>query len=176
MRTFETEFKSFHQRLFNLKTFTFLASFIFFTYLILNLKLLTHSQSIIIQSLFSLFFIVFIIFESKTNIHKITLNNEKTILEGETFNKKWKKSISIKETKIILKGIPSRNGICSVIFYLKFKNLKNTYTLNKFETYSDEELLEIFNEFKKLKEEKITLDERLVIYRIQEKIEKCPFR
>ncbi len=123
---------------------------------------------------FLLFFIIFIIFDCKTNIQKITLDEEKIILEGENFNKKWKKSINLKETKIILKGIPSRNGICNVIFYLKFKNLKNTYTLNKFETFSDEEILEIFNEFKKLKEEKTILDERLVIYRIQEKIEKCP--
>ncbi len=176
MRIFETEYKSFHQRLFNLKTFTFLASFIFFTYLILNFKLLTPSQSIITQSLFLLFFIVFIIFESKTNIHKITIDEEKIILEGETFNKKWTKSIDIKETEIILKSIPSRRGICGVIFYLKLKNLKKTYIVNSFETYSDKELLEIFNEFKKLKEEKIILDERLVIYRIQEKIEKCPFQ
>ena len=78
--------------------------------------------------------------------------------------------------EIILKSIASRRGICGVIFYLKLKNLRKTYILNSFETYSDKELLEIFNEFKKFKEEKIILDERLVIYRIQEKIEKCPFQ
>ena len=128
-----------------------------------------------IEVLISIILIKFIISKSKTNIHIISFNENNITFDGETFNKKWKKSINIKETKIVLKSLASRRGICSVIFYLKFKNDKETFIINSFETYSDEEILEIFNEFKKLKEEKIILDERLVIYRIQEKIEKCPF-
>jgi hypothetical protein len=176
MRTFETEYKSFQQRLFNLKTFVFLALFIFYTYLIFNFKLLIPLYSIIIELLLSVFFITYIIYKSKTNIHIITFDEKKILLEGETFNKKWKKSINILETEIILKSIGSRTGICGVIFYINFKNLKNTYTLNSFETYSDEKILEIFNEFKRLKEEKIIIDEKIILNRIQEKIEKCPFQ
>lgn len=176
MKTFVTEYKSFQQRLFNLKNFFFLVLFILYTYLVFNFKLLIPLYSIIIELFLSIFFITYIVYNSKTNIHIITFDEKRILLEGTTFNKKWKKSIDILETEIILKSIGSRTGICGVIFYIKFKNLKNTYTLNSFETYSDEQILEIFNEFKKLKEEKIILDERLVIYRIQEKIEKCPFQ
>jgi len=174
MRIYETEYKSFYQRLYNFKNFGLLALFIFYTCLVYNLKPLNILYYTIVEFVLSVFFIGFIIYESKTNIHIITFEENNIILEGETFNKKWKKSINIKETQIFLKSIGSRTGICGVIFYITLKNSKKSYTINSFQTFSEEKILEIFNEFKKLKEEKIIIDEKIILNRIQEKIEKCP--
>ena len=173
MKTFETEYKSFYQRLFTLKTFTILTLFIFYSYLVFKFKPLTTLYTTILELFILVIFTTYIIYESKTNIHIITFDEEKIILEGETFNKKWEKTINIKETQIILKNIASRNGICGVVFYIKLHHSKIFYTLNKFETYSDDKIIEIFNEFKRLKEEKIIIDEKIILNRIQEKIKKC---
>ena len=87
MKTFETEYKSFYQRILNLRNFSFLALFVFYSYLNFNFKLLSH-YSIIIEILLSIILITFIISKSKTNIHIISLDENNITLEGETFNKK----------------------------------------------------------------------------------------
>ncbi|WP_343697703.1 hypothetical protein [Flavobacterium sp.] len=95
------------------------------------------------------------------------------LLEGEIFNNKLTKEINLKETQIELKGIPSRSGLKSVIFYIRLKNKKDYYTINPLNTFSDQQIIEIFTEFKNLKGEKIIMDEKIDLLRIQEKIEKC---
>lgn len=172
MITFESEYKNFNQRFFRLTNLAFFIEFILLSPIIIifNLSLFL---TIIIESLLLIICVFIIINRSKSNIDIITFEENNIILHGETFNTKWIKSINIKESYIKIRSIGSPQGIRGATFYLKIKNKKDNYILNSFETYSDEGIIQIFNEFKKSKEEKIIIDERLVLLRIQEKIEKC---
>ncbi len=172
MITYESEYINFNQRLFTLRNLAFLIEFIIYSSLIIFFNL-SKFHTIIIE-LFLLAICVFIIINrSKSNIDLITFEENSIILNGETFYTKWIKSINIKETYIQIQSIGSRQGLRSAVFYLKIKSRTDNYIINSFETYSDEGIIEIFNQFKKFKDEKIIIDERLVILRIQEKIEKC---
>jgi hypothetical protein len=172
MITYESEYINFNQRLFTLRNLAFLIEFIIYSSLIIFFNL-SKFHTIIIE-LFLLAICVFIIINrSKSNVDLITFEENSIILNGETFYTKWIKSINIKETYIQIQSVGSRQGLCSAAFYLKIKSRTDNYIINSFETYSDEGIIEIFNQFKKFKGEKIIIDERLVILRIQEKIEKC---
>ncbi|CAC9973514.1 hypothetical protein [Flavobacterium panici] len=172
MISFESEYKNFNQRLFTLKNVSFLIEF--FTYSCLIIFFNLSKFYTIIIGLFLLAICSFILISrSKTNIDLITFQENRIILNGETFNTKWIKSIDIKETYIQILSIGSRQGLRGAIFYLKIKNKEDHYIINSFDTYSDEGIIQIFNEFKKFKEEKIIVDETLILLRIQEKIEKC---
>jgi hypothetical protein len=173
MITFESEYKNFNQRLFTLRNLAFLIEFSIYSSLIIFFNL-SKFYTIII-GLFLLAICGFIIInKSKSNVDLITFEENRIIINGETFNTKWLKTLNIKETSVeIQSNGPSRQGLRAAIFYLKIKNKKDSYIINSFETYSDEGIIEIFNEFKKFKNEKIIVDERLTILRIQEKIEKC---
>ncbi len=128
----------------------------------------------IIEVIFFAIFISVTIYRSKKFfIQKISLDENMILLEGEIFNNKLTKEINLKETQIELKGIPSRSGLKSVIFYIRLKNKKDYYTINPLNTFSDQQIIEIFTEFKNLKGEKIIMDEKIDLLRIQEKIEKC---
>lgn len=172
MITFESEYKNCNQRFFRLNNLAFFIEFILLSPIILVFNL-SIFFTIIIEAFLLIICGLIIVKRSKSNIDIITLEENSIILHGETFNKQWIKSLNIKETNIQIHSIGSRRGLCGATFYLKFKNKKDNYTINSFETYSDEGIMQIFNEFKKLKHEKIIIDERLVILRIQEKIEKC---
>ncbi|WP_026729452.1 hypothetical protein [Flavobacterium denitrificans] len=172
MITFESEYINFNQRLFTLRNLSFFIEFIIYSSLIIFFNL-SKFYTIIIE-LFLLAICCFIIISrSKINIDLITFQENRIILNGETFNTKWIKSIDIKETYIQIKSIGSREGLRGAVFYLEIKNKNDNYIINAFETYSDEGIIEIFSEFKKFKDEKIIIDEKLIILRIQEKIEKC---
>ena len=107
--------------------------------------------------------------KSKTYIYKLTFNENNLIFEGETFNKKWKETINIKDITIKIIGEPARN-ICNRVYFLKFKNFRKNYSINSIETFSDNDLLSIFNYYKETKNEKIEYDDKYLIERIQEKI------
>jgi hypothetical protein len=173
MITFESEYKSFNQRLFTIQNLAFLIEFIIYSSLIIFFNLSKIYTVTIGLFLFAICGFI-IINRSKNNVDLITFEENRIILSGETFNTKWLKSLNIKETSIEIQSSgSSRVGLSGANFYLKVKNKEDNYIINSFETYSDEGIIQIFNEFKKFKEEKIIVDERLVLLRIQEKIEKC---
>ncbi|MCD0472007.1 hypothetical protein [Flavobacterium sp. JAS] len=175
MITFEGEYKSFKARIFSQKTLGFLFVFIFYSYIfsrffeVDTLKYYTY----FLEFVFFVLFITVTINTSKNIIDKISIDENNITLSGENFNENWKKSLNIKETNIQIRINASQKGIRGSTFYLKIKNKKDNYTINSFETYTDEGIMHIFNAFKKFKDEKIIIDERLVILQIQEKIEKC---
>jgi len=173
MITFESEYKNFNQRLFTLRNLAFVIEFFIYSSLILFFNLPKFYTIII--GLFLLAICGFIIINrSKSNVDIITLEENSIILHGETFNTQWIKSLNIKQTSIKIQSSgSSRGGLCGANFYLKIKTKEDNYIINSFETYSDEGIIQIFNQFKKSKNEKIIVDERLIILRIQEKIEKC---
>lgn len=172
MKTFEAEYRSFSQRLFNIINVIYLECLLLFASSILVLKL-AKPYLIMFEILLFIIFITLIINNSKTNIHRITFHENNIELQGVTFNEEWKKSINIKGTKIFLKSKGSRQGLCGATFFIQLKNATDSFSINRFQTFSDQEIIGIFNKFKKLKEEKIIIDEKLIVNRIQEKIEKC---
>ncbi|MCV2485406.1 hypothetical protein OD917_10755 [Flavobacterium sp. SH_e] len=175
MITFKGEHKNLRARIFSEQPFAYLFVFVIYTFVISrffedkNLKYYAYFLELALLILC----IILALNSFKSIINLVTIDENKIILEGEDFNTKWKKSISLKETKIEAKCKGTRGGLCSTTFYLKLKNGKNSYTINSFQTFSDKQILEIFNEFKKYKGEKIIIDEKLDIMRIEEKIEKC---
>ncbi|WP_161595765.1 hypothetical protein [Flavobacterium pectinovorum] len=149
----------------------------FIEFILLSSIILVFNLSIFFKIIIEIFLLIIcgfiIIKRSKSNIDIVTFEENSIVLHGETFNKQWLKSLNIKETNIQIRINASRRGICGATFYLKVKNKKDNYILNSFETFSDEGIMQIFNAFKKFKDEKIIIDERLVILQIQEKKEKC---
>ncbi|WPO77635.1 hypothetical protein [Flavobacterium sp. KACC 22761] len=175
MITFEGEYKNLKARIFSEKTFAFLFVFIFYSFILShffkdeNLKYYAY----FLEFALLILCIALAVNTFKSIINVVTIDENKVILEGEVFNNKWEKSIPLKGTRIEVKGNASRSGLSGVTFYINLKNKKNKYNINSFQTFSDEQIIEIFNEFKKYKGEKIIIDERLYIMRIHEKIEKC---
>lgn len=175
MITFEGAYKNFKARIFSEKSLTYLCVYAFYSFMLSiffkddNLKYYAYYLELV----FFILFITITIYTSKNIIDKISINENNITLSGEEFNENWEKSLNIKETNIQIKINASRKGICGCNFYLKIKNKKDNYIINSFETFSDEGIMQIFNEFKKYKNEKIIIDERLVILQIQEKLEKC---
>ncbi len=175
MITFEGEYKNLKSRIFSEKPFASLFVFVIYSFVISrffedkNLKYYAY----FIEFTLLILCIILAVNSFKSIINLVTIDENKIILEGEDFNTKWEKSIPIKGTKIEVKCKSTRGGLCSTTFYIKLKNGKNSYIINSFQTFSDEQILKIFNEFKTYKGEKIIIDEKLDIMRIQEKIEKC---
>lgn len=175
MVTFEGEHKNLKARIFSKKSFAFLFLFIFYSFILSyffenkNLKYYAYFLELVLLILC----IILTINTFKSIINKVIIDESNIKLKGENFKTEWEKVISLKETKIEVKGNSSRSGLSGVTFYIKLKTKDNSYIINSFQTFSDKQIIEIFNEFKKYKEEKIILDEKLYLMRIQEKIEKC---
>lgn len=175
MVTFEGQHKNLNSRIFSEKSLVFLTVYLFYSFILSyffedeNLKY----YAIFIEFVLSILFIIITINTFKSIINKVTIDENNVTIIGEIFNNEWKKSIPLNEIKIEAKGNPSRSGLCGVTFYIKIRTKKNSYIINSFQTFTDKQILEIFNEFKKFKGEKIILDEKLYLMRIQEKIEKC---
>jgi hypothetical protein len=172
MKTFDAEYRSFFQCLFNIINVIYLEYFILFGSSVFILKL-EKPYLIIFEIVLFVIFILLAINKSKTHINKIIFQENNIELQGVTFNEEWKESINIKTTKIFLKSKGSKQGLCGATFFIDLKNSNNHFIINRFQTFSDQEIIEIFNELKKIKEEKIIIDEKLILNKIQEKIEKC---
>ena len=172
MKIFEGKYLNFRQRLINWKNLVFLFFFFLYSFIIWNFVIIIDYA--ILAELFCFFgFSAFYIYRSKNNIHKISIDKNIVILNGETFNKKWETIVEIAKIRIVLSTRASRQGICGCEFYIKLKNDNMNYCLSSFNSFSDEELISIFNEFKISKGEKIIINEKLILNRIQEKIIKC---
>ncbi len=173
MKIFEGKNKNFIERLIYMRNLVYIVLLIFYSYLIFIFKPLNDYKYLLII-LLSLILLIIYYTKSRTIIKKLIFeDNNDLILEGETQNNSWTKSINIKETKISIISKGSKVGICGALFYLNFKFKNENYKLNYFQNFSDDEIIKIFEEFKMMKDEKIIIDEKLVLNRIQEKINKC---
>ena len=172
MMTFEGDYKKFPRRFFSVGNLDLLVNYVALSSLVFVLNF-SKIYNIIIALVLLIIFIYYILNRNKSNINRITFEENNILLHGETFNTEWIKKLDIQETSIKIESTPSRSGLSGVTFYLILKNKSNQYIINLFDTFSDEGIIEIFNEFKRLKGEKIIVDEKLILLRIQEKIEKC---
>ena len=173
MKIFEGKQVNYIGRLLYLNNLVYIISMLFYSYLIFIFKPINDFKYLLIFLLSITFLFIYYI-KARTIISKISFDdNSNLIIEGETLNKSWIKSIEIKKTKISIISEGSKIGICGAQFYLDFKYKKENFKLNYFQNFSDNEIIKIFEEFKMIKEEKIIVDEKLVMNRINEKIKKC---
>lgn len=175
MITFEGKHKNLKTRIFSQEPLCYLFVFIIYSFVLSiffedkNLKYYAYFLELALLTLC----VILITNSFKRIINLVIIDENKITLKGEVYNTNWEKSIPLKGTKIEVKCKSTRGGLCSTTFYIKLKNEKNRYIINSFLTFSDQQILDIFNEFKNYKGEKIIIDEKLDIMRIQEKIEKC---
>jgi hypothetical protein len=173
MKIFEGKQVNYIGRLLFLDNLVYIISMLFYSYLIFIFKPLNDFKYLLIFLLSITFLLIYFI-KVRTVISKISFDDlSNLIIEGETLNKSWIKSIEIKKTKISIISNGSKIGICGAQFYLHFKYKKENFKLNYYQNFTDIEIIKIFEEFKMIKEEKIIIDEKLVINRINEKIIKC---
>ncbi len=173
MKIIEGKYLSYTQRLIHWRMLVCVYVFLLYSYLIFNFSLIKEF-AIYIEIINFIICASVYLHKTKKNIHKIGFDkDDNIILEGETYNKIWEDLINLDQSKIFIKGKPSRTGICGVLFKIKLKNTKVNYTINLFNNFTEKEILDFFNEFKHRKKEKIILDEKLILNRIQEKIDKC---
>ena len=128
----------------------------------------------IISILFILFFLFVSLYitydESKEFVYKIEFENEKINIFGSNFDNDWIEKFEIKKVNIQIRKRVSKTG--SVIGYMiVFKSAKKKITLNKLYNWNNFALHQIFTEFKKLKGEKIIIDEKSLIDGIKKKAE-----
>ena len=148
-------------------TFLFFASIPIFSFE-------NNAISILFSILFILFFLFVILYEtyyeSREFVYKIEFENEKINIFGCNYDKDWVESFEIKKVNIKIKKHIAKFG--RIIGYsIEFKNGKKKITLNKLHNWNNFTLYQIFNEFKKLKDEKIIIDEKSLIDGIKKKAE-----
>lgn len=169
---FETEKISFKDRCkknIEIKIFAFL---FFASIPIFSIE--NNNISILISILFILFFLFVSLYttydESKEFVYKIEFENEKIIIYGSNFDNDWVEKFEIKKVNIQIRKIVSKTG--SIMGYMiVFKSTKKKIILNKLYNWNNFVLHQIFTEFKKLKGEKIIIDEKSLIDGIRKKAE-----
>ncbi|MWB92889.1 hypothetical protein GON26_00780 [Flavobacterium sp. GA093] len=166
---FETERIPFKERCkkdIKIKIFAFL----FFA----SIPIFSSSEFNIISILFILFFLFVFLFitynESKEFVYKIEFENEKINIFGSNFDNDWIEIFEIKKVNIQIRKHVSKTG--SVIGYtIIFKSGKKKITINRLYNWNNFDLHQIFTEFKKIKGEKIIIDEKSLIDGIKKKAE-----
>lgn len=139
-----------------------------------SIPIFSFGEFNIMSILFILFFLfVFISItyeESKEFVYKIEFENENVKISGSNFDNDWIEKFEIKKVNIHIRKRVSKTG--SVIGYkIVFKSAKKKITLNRLNNWNNFALHQIFTEFKKLKGEKITIDEKSLIDGIKRKAE-----
>lgn len=147
----------------------------FFGFIIFaSIPIFSFGEFNIMSILFILFFLfVFISItydESKEFVYKIEFENENVKISGSNFDNDWIEKFEIKKVNIHIRKRVSKTG--SVIGYkIVFKSAKKKITLNRLNNWNNFALHQIFTEFKKLKGEKISIDEKSLIDGIKKKAE-----
>lgn len=139
-----------------------------------SIPIFSSSEFSIISILFILFFLSIFLFitydESKEFVYKIEFENENINIFGSNFDNDWIEKFEIKKVDIQIKVRVSKTG--SVIGYsIVFKSAKKKITVNKLNNWNNFDLHQIFTEFKRLKGEKIIIDEKSLIDGIKKKAE-----
>ncbi len=121
-----------------------------------------------IESIFLIFFIIvglLYIIENYINsinfISEIRIDKEKITLIGYEFNTKWEEEIDIQKTEIKIKS--KTRGRFNIHYLLRLTCEKEVYDINKLFNWDYFTIVEIYKEFKNIKEEKIILDEKFIL-------------
>ena len=171
MKIFETESRKFNLRFWNKFKLFILTLIIVFIVLFIE-KINVNSYFLIILTLYLIFTIFYSIIYSKNEIYKICFDENKLTFFGKKYNTIWQEDFLISESDIKLKVISSRR-YCDKVYYLNIQNRKSEYLINYENNWKQIEILNIFKTYKELKNEKIIIDEHLILNSLIDQINKC---
>jgi hypothetical protein len=130
--------------------------------------ILNATEMNFVESIFLLFFIIvglLFIIENYINslnfICEIKINKEKITLIGYEFNREWEKEIDIKKTEIEIKSKATSRS--NIEYLLRLSCEKKVYDINKLYNWDYFTIIELYKEFKNIKEQKIILDEKFIL-------------
>ncbi len=171
MKIFETESKKFLLRFWN-KFKLYILPLIIVFILLFSKQINLNSYFLFILTLYLIFTVFYSIIYSKNEIYKICFNENKLTFFGKKYNNIWQEDFLISESDIKLKVISSRR-YCDKVYYLNIQNRNSKYLINYDNNWKQIEILNIFKTYKELKNEKIIIDEHLILNSLIDKIKKC---
>lgn len=107
---------------------------------------------------FGVLYMIVSLFKARTFINEVKIIEDKIIVTGYDFDSRWDKEIDIKTSDIKIKSEGRGRG--NVEYYLRIHSSDNTVDINRSFNWDYSSLLTIFNEFKRIKGEKIIFDEK----------------
>ncbi|MBL7712785.1 MAG: hypothetical protein JNL13_09985 [Chitinophagaceae bacterium] len=111
--------------------------------------------------LISLIISVYLLFKSRFAIDEIKIIGENIIFIGHSFNRHWYKTFNIKNSTIEI--VSRGNGRGNIDYYFKIFHGIDSVSVNSTFTWEYSVLLEFFNTYKKIKEEKIYTSEKKLL-------------
>ncbi len=95
---------------------------------------------------------------AKTFVNEVAFVDHKLIVKGHDYDLSWERQFDIKSSDIKIESKGRGRG--KVEYYLSVTSVENKVDINRSFNWDYTSLLAIFNEFKKVKGEKIVFDER----------------
>ena len=107
---------------------------------------------------FGLVYIIVALFNARTFVNEVKIEDDKMFVAGYDFNKRWVKEINIKDADIKIKSKGRGRG--NVKYYLTIVSSDKAIDINRSFTWDYFSLLTIFRDFKRIKGQKIISDEK----------------
>lgn len=106
---------------------------------------------------FGVVYMIVALVKARTFVNEVKIADDKIIVTGFDFDRRWDKEINIKNSDIKIKSKGRGRG--NVEYYLTIISPDNKVDINRSFTWDYFSLLTIFHEFKRIKGEKIIFDE-----------------
>jgi hypothetical protein len=100
-------------------------------------------------------------------VNEIAFIDGKMMIRGYDFNTAWETELDIKHSKIEIKAKPGRTPKPG--YFLRVTSARQVYDINKSFSWDYNALIDIFQEFRTRKGEKIILDEKFLLENIRKK-------
>lgn len=108
--------------------------------------------------------------KTKTYFHEVRLKDNRLILIGDNTNRPLEVDLPVSETVIQIKSKGGGRG--SVNYYLRFINQGKKYEINRLFNWDYGDLISLFHEFKRQKNEKVIWDEKYLLEHMEKKIKR----
>lgn len=110
--------------------------------------------------LFLIFISIWIIIKAKNNIREVQIFNDSIRLYGQSYSRNWELELGKDEFQISLKHAGSRFNI---YYTIRIKANNKTLIINEHGDWFFPSVVDVFIKIKNLKNERLTLDERLIL-------------
>lgn len=107
---------------------------------------------------FGVVYMIVALFKARTFVNEVRIADDKIIVTGHDFDRRWDKEIVVKNSDIKIKSKGRGRG--NVEYYLTITSPDNKVDINRSFTWDYFSLLTIFREFKRIKGEKIMFEEK----------------
>ena len=111
---------------------------------------------------------IYYFFITRVEIHEVRIKEKSLTIIGYDLNKIWEEQLDIDKCSIKFHTIPSRSR--DPDYYLTLTTKSQKYHINQFSNWDYQILLNFFIEFKKIKKERIIMDEKYFVGYLEKKI------